>query len=239
MKNSSDPDNNNPNSIKLPLPEDKMVYVNILEALLFTSDTPMTANKIRDIISALTPREISLAVTYLNEQYRSTGRSFEVREIAGGYQLFTLPEYSAYVEALHRNRQKNRLTQKALETLAIIAYKQPVTKHEIEEIRGVNADGVLKTLLSRNLTTISGRAKAPGNPFLYITTKKFLEYFGLKSLDDLPRLKEIDEIIDVEDERFPHHETLLREIDLNALGLRSDNDKNSSHENSDGKSEEN
>jgi segregation and condensation protein B len=228
----------NPGNENLPLPEDKMVYVNILEALLFTSDTPLPANKIRDIISALTPREINLGINYLNEQYRLSGRSFEICEIAGGYQMLTLPEYSDYVEALHQSRQKSRLTQKALETLAIIAYKQPVTRHEIEEIRGVNVDGVVRTLLSRNLITISGRAKAPGNPFLYITTKKFLEYFGINSLEDLPRLKEIDEIIDIEDVRFPHHETLLREIDLRELGLRPDNGKDSGNGENNGKAEE-
>ncbi len=204
------------------IPDEKMVYVTVLEALLMTSDAPLSVNRIRDIIAPLTPREISEAVKFLNSRYSESGRSFEIREIAGGYQIFTLPEYSNYVEALHQTRQKNRLTQKALETLAIIAYKQPITKQEIEEIRGVNADGVLKTLLSRNLTTISGRAKAPGSPFLYITTKKFLEYFGLNSLEDLPKLKEIDELINTEDERFPHGETLLRDIDINQLGLRPD-----------------
>ncbi|MEJ2536275.1 MAG: SMC-Scp complex subunit ScpB [Calditrichia bacterium] len=100
------------------------------------------------------------------------------------------------------------------------AYKQPVTRHEIEEIRGVNVDGVMKTLMSRSLVTISGRAQAPGSPFLYKTTRKFLDYFGLKSLDDLPKLKEIDELIDVDDVDRPYHETILREIDISELGLK-------------------
>ena len=121
--------------------------------------------------------------------------------------------------------------------MAIIAYKQPLTKHEIEEIRGVNVDGVMKTLLSRNLVTISGRAKAPGSPFLYVTTKRFLDYFGLTGLEDLPKLKEIDELIDVEDERFPHHETIFREIDLVDLGLKSNGNENEKKEESDGTKE--
>ncbi|MBN2367117.1 MAG: SMC-Scp complex subunit ScpB [Calditrichaeota bacterium] len=212
-----------------------MVYVSILEALLMTSDTPLTVNRIREIVVSLTPGEIGQAVKYLNEQYRQTGRSFEIREIAGGYQIFTQPEYSNYVEAMHQSRQKSRLTQKALETLAIIAYKQPITKQEIEEIRGVNADGVLKTLLSRNLTTISGRAKAPGSPFLYITTKKFLEYFGLSSMEDLPKLKEIEELIDGEDEQFLQGETLLREIDIKQLGMRANGGEKSDGNAEDGK----
>ncbi len=215
--------------------EDKKIYYNVLEALLFSSETPLSAAKIREIVPALTTREIATAVQWLNETYRSSARSFEIREIAGGYQIFTLPEYAVYVERLHQSKQKSRLSQKALETLAIIAYKQPITKHEVEEIRGVNVDGVVKTLLSRNLITISGRAKAPGNPFLYITTKKFLEYFGLRSLEDLPKLKEIDELIDVEDERFPHRETILKEMELDELGLKAEENNSSGGDNSDGK----
>lgn len=215
--------------------EDKKVFVNILEALLFSSNTPLSISRIREVIPLLTPKEIATAVQTLNENYRNTARTFEIREIAGGYQIFTLPEYADYVERLNQNRQKSRLSQKALETMAIIAYKQPITKHEVEEIRGVNVDGVIRTLLSRNLITISGRAKAPGSPFLYITTKKFLEYFGLRSLEDLPKLKEIDELIDIEDERFPHHDTILKEIELDELGLQSEDKKPAGEEISDGK----
>ncbi|MCK5454416.1 MAG: SMC-Scp complex subunit ScpB [Calditrichia bacterium] len=216
---------------------EKKVYVNILESLLFTSEAPLTVSRIREIIPELKPKEIEEAVTNLNEQYQKGGRTFEIKEIAGGYQLFTLPEYADYIDKLFQTKQKSRLTQKALETVAIIAYKQPLTKHEIEEIRGVNVDGVMKTLLSRNLVTISGRAKAPGSPFLYITTKRFLDYFGLTGLEDLPKLKEIDELIDVEDERFPHHETIFREIDLVDLGLKSNGNENEKKEESDGTKE--
>jgi segregation and condensation protein B len=101
----------------------------------------------------------------------------------------------------------------------------------MEEIRGVNVDGVVKTLSSRNLITITGRAKAPGSPFLYSTTKKFLDYFGLNSLDDLPKLKEIDELIDIEDERYPHHETILRQIQLDELGMQSNGSKTDGNQN--------
>ena len=219
------------------LKADKKVYINILESLLFTSEAPLTIPRIREIIPELKPKEIQDAVSNLNDQYQKSGRTFEIREIAGGYQLFTLPEYADYVDRLFQTKQKSRLTQKALETVAIIAYKQPLTKHEIEEIRGVNVDGVMKTLLTRNLVTISGRAKAPGSPFLYITTKKFLDYFGLKNLEDLPKLKEIDELIDVEDERFPHHETIFREIDLVDLGLQSNGNEEERKEKGDGTNE--
>jgi segregation and condensation protein B len=215
--------------------EDKKVYENILEALLFSSDTPLSVSRIREIIPLLTPKEIATAIQSLNDSYRSSARTFEIREIAGGYQIFTLPEYADYVERLNQSKQRSRLSQKALETMAIMAYKQPITKHEIEDIRGVNVDGVIKTLLSRNLTTISGRAKAPGSPFLYVTTKKFLEYFGLRSLEDLPKLKEIDELVDVEDERFPHRDTILKEIKLDELGLQTEDKSAAGEENSDGK----
>jgi segregation and condensation protein B len=209
----------------MAISEENKVYVNIVEALLFASDSPLSVGKIREIVSELTPKEIEKAIESLNLHYQKTQRTFTIREIAGGYQIFTLPEYSDYVDRLYLNKQRSRLTQKALETLAIIAYKQPLTKNEMEEIRGVNVDGVVKTLTSRNLITITGRAKAPGSPFLYSTTKKFLDYFGLNSMDDLPKLKEIDELIDIEDERYPHHETIMREIQLNELGMQSNGSK--------------
>ena len=202
------------------LSDEEMTYLPIIEALVFSSESPLPLTKIREIIPGLAPKQINSIIEYLNEQYRQGGRSYEIREIAGGYQMFTMPEFAAFVDKLFQEKQQSRLTQKALETLAIVAYKQPVTRHEIEEIRGVNVDGVMKTLMSRSLVTISGRAQAPGSPFLYKTTRKFLDYFGLKSLDDLPKLKEIDELIDVDDEDRPYHETILREIDISELGLR-------------------
>ncbi len=202
------------------LSDEELTYLPIIEALVFSSESPLPLAKIREIIPGLTPKQINSIIEFLNEQYRQGGRSYEIREIAGGYQMFTLPEFAAFVDKLFQEKQQSRLTQKALETLAIVAYKQPVTRHEIEEIRGVNVDGVMKTLMSRSLVTISGRAQAPGSPFLYKTTRKFLDYFGLKSLDDLPKLKEIDELIDVEDEDRPYHETILREIDISELGLK-------------------
>ncbi|MEJ2051128.1 MAG: SMC-Scp complex subunit ScpB [Calditrichota bacterium] len=197
------------------LSDKEITYLPIIEALVFASEAPLPIAKIREIIPALSPKQITMVIEYLNEQYRQGGRSYEIREIAGGYQMFTLPEFAAFVDKLYQEKQQSRLTQKSLETLAIVAYKQPVTRHEIEEIRGVNVDGVMKTLV-----TISGRAQAPGSPFLYKTTKKFLDYFGLKSLEDLPKIKEIEELIDVEDEERPYHETILREINLSELGLK-------------------
>jgi segregation and condensation protein B len=143
-------------------------------------------------------------------------------EVAGGFQIVSKEDYASYVQKLYKGRQASRLTQRALETLAIIAYKQPITKHEIENIRGVNVDGVVKTLLERNLVTIEGRQKAPGNPLLYGTTKYFLEYFGLKSLEALPKLKEIDELLK-EDDKFLESldQVALKQLEPEALGLTS------------------
>ncbi|RMF61683.1 MAG: SMC-Scp complex subunit ScpB, partial [Calditrichaeota bacterium] len=169
--------------------------------------------------------EMQRVVNHLNEVYETTQRSFRVQLVAGGYQLFTQPQYAEYIERLYSKKQQTRLSTKALETLAIIAYKQPVTRHEIEEIRGVNADGVIKTLLMRNLITIAGTADSPGNPYLYKTTDKFLEYFGLEDISALPRLKELDEIVaaDAELKERLDPET-LEELAPELLGLKQETD---------------
>ena len=174
---------------------------NIIEALLFASDTPLTLQKLKEIMEQDSITVVRQAIESLKAFYEAQGSALMVVEVAGGYQIASRKEYAGLVQKLFKGRQASRLTQRGLETLAIIAYKQPITKNEIENIRGVNVDGVIKTLLERNLVTIEGREKAPGNPLLYGTTKYFLEYFGLKSLEDLPKLKEIDELLK-EDTRF-------------------------------------
>lgn len=171
----------------------------ILEALIFASDSPLTVNRIKEVLGDINAREIRKAINTLNERYESCHSALMILEVAGGYQMVTRPEFADYVGQLYKSRQSHRLTQKALETLAIIAYKQPITKQEIEHIRGVTVDSVLRTLIERNLITVVGREKAPGNPLLYGTTKDFLEYFGLNTLDDLPKLKEIDELLKGDD----------------------------------------
>jgi len=198
----------------------------IIEALLFSSDEPLKANKICEIVEGLKAGDIRNIIELLNHDYEKTGRSFRIHLIADGYQLFTSNEYAAYVEKLFRNRQQTRLSLKALETLAIIAYKQPTTRTEIEEIRGVNVDGVLKTLLTRKLITVAGTAHAPGTPYLYQTTAKFLEYFGLRNIKDLPKLKELDEIVEADSEireKFGDH--VLKEVAPEVLGIQQSNDE--------------
>lgn len=161
-----------------------------VEALLFASDEPLTPAKIKELTGAASNGEIRQAVETLSDFYRETERSYQIAELAGGYQLVTLPEYSEVIKSLYKNRRKSRLSNAALETLAIIAYKQPVSRAQIEAVRGVNSGGVLSTLSERELIRVSGRGESIGKPFLYSTTRKFLEYLGLKSYSDLPSIDE-------------------------------------------------
>jgi segregation and condensation protein B len=195
---------------------------NIIEALLFASDTPLTIQKLKEILEVDSVKDIRKGLNKLEEHYANTDSAMRIIEVAGGFQIVSKEDYAAYVQKLYKGRQASRLTQRALETLAIIAYKQPITKHEMENIRGVNVDGVVKTLLERNLVSIEGREKAPGNPLLYGTTKYFLEYFGLNSLDALPKLKEIDELLK-EDDKFLESldQVALKQIEPEVLGLTS------------------
>jgi len=194
----------------------------IAEALIFASDTPLSVKKIKDILEKDSEKEIKKAITALKNKYAKMGSPLDVVEVAGGFQIVTRPEYAHYIKKLYRSRAAGHLTQRALETMAIIAYKQPITKQEVESIRGVGSDTVIKTLLERNLITVSGRLKAPGNPLLYSTTKAFLEYFGLKTIKDLPKLKEIDELLK-SDEQFLESldQVSLEQLKPEELGLSS------------------
>ncbi|MEJ2543214.1 MAG: SMC-Scp complex subunit ScpB [Calditrichaceae bacterium] len=194
----------------------------IIEALIFASDVPLPSRKIKDIISEIGEREIKKSIERINERYKGTKSAFEIVEVAGGYQIVTRPDYADWVRKLYISRTKNRLTQKALETLAIIAYKQPITKTEVESIRGVGSDTVIRTLIERKLITVTGREKAPGNPLLYGTTRYFLEYFGLKDISDLPKLREIDELLK-SDEKFLESldQVSLQELIPEELGITS------------------
>ena len=193
----------------------------IIESLLFASDVPLTLDKLKEVVDGPGKKEIRKAITDLQKFYNQTGSAIDVAELAGGFQLVSREEYSIYLKKLYKGRSASRLTHRALETLAIITYKQPITKQEMESIRGVNVDGVVKTLLERNLIKIEGRQKAPGNPLLYGTSKFFLQYFGLNSLGDLPKLKEIDELLK-DDDKFLESLDQVSVLQLapEALGLK-------------------
>ncbi len=171
---------------------DRQEAKRIIEALLFVSDKPVSLDALKDVLKDIESTNIRTLIEELNQEYSSSGRSFAVKEIAGGFQMLTDPIYSKWISALYK-RPPDRLTGPSLETLAIVAYKQPITRAEIEAIRGVNVDGVLRTLEDRNLIRTRGRMDAPGRPILYGTTAEFLQHFGLVSLEELPRLKEFQE----------------------------------------------
>ncbi|MBN2453569.1 MAG: SMC-Scp complex subunit ScpB [Candidatus Omnitrophica bacterium] len=164
----------------------------IIEALLFVSDKPVSIDTIKDVLKDIEPADARAIITELNSEYSASGRSFSIKEIAGGFQMLTDPVFSRWIAALYR-RGPDKLTGPSLETLAIIAYKQPITRTDIEAIRGVNVDGVLSTLEQRELIKTKGRLDAPGRPMLYVTTNQFLQHFGLRSLEELPNLKEFQE----------------------------------------------
>ena len=203
----------------------------VLEALLFSADAPLPPRKLGEILDGVTEKTLRQMVEQLNQTYEQTGRSFRIKFVAGGYRMYTLPDFAPFIEKLYQSRQSTRLSQKALETLAIIAYRQPITRPEIEQIRGVNVDSVMKTLLNRKLITIAGTADAPGTPYLYKTTEKFLEYFGLKSLKDLPRLKEIDEILQSDEEGLLPEGFIIEDMDPAILGLENKKEPHGSLEN--------
>jgi segregation and condensation protein B len=182
------------------------IYNSVIEALIFASDDPITPAEIITAIKALdgadteiTDEDIEQTIDELNAKYEENGNAFTILKIAHGFVHATKPEHAKYVGYLSTEKTKRRLSQAALETLAIIAYKQPLTKPELESIRGVNSDYTLNTLLEKNLITIQGRAETVGRPLLYVTTDEFLKYFGLRAVTDLPKPREIEEIMKDED----------------------------------------
>ncbi len=167
----------------------------MIEALLFASEAPLTASDLARADESLDEDEVELLLAELKQEYDAEERAFTIAEIAGGYQLLTRPEYAGVLERYDTVPTASRLSSAALETLAIIAYRQPVGRAEVEEIRGVGAGGVLKTLLERGLVEVVGRGEGLGRPLLYGTTRHFLEHFGFRSLEELPRSDELDVIL--------------------------------------------
>jgi len=171
-----------------------------VEALLFAADAPVALDRIAEILPDADRQAIRESLTALREHYDAEGHAFTVAEVAGGWQLYCRPDYAVWVRELQRGRIPAKLSQAALETLAIVAYKQPLVRTEIEAIRGVDSSGVLATLLKRNLVTIAGRAPGMGRALMYRTTKEFLRYFGLVALTDLPRIQEFAEVLGLRSE---------------------------------------
>lgn len=186
----------------------------IIEALLFASDKPLTAKDIRSALPEANLSEIKSAFRVLKYEYEAMGRSFLLKEVAAGYQFRSRPEYGTYILKMLQT-SPNRLSRAAMETLAIIAYKQPIMRQEIERLRGVDVGGILRTLLEKDLIRVMGRRDLPGRPLIYGTTKRFLEVFDLRDIDSLPKLKEITSfgIGDHESEEATHEGSTGKEED--------------------------
>ncbi len=170
-----------------------------VEVILITSDKPLSAGRIADLLGLETGpaalREIDEVIASLNDQYAASGRAFRIERVAGGYRMMTLPAYGAVMRRAREVGASGKLSQAALETLAIVAYRQPITRADVETIRGVACGEVLRTLLDRRLIRIAGRAEEVGRPMLYGTTREFLEAFGLASLSDLPQASDLKGVV--------------------------------------------
>ncbi len=167
----------------------------MIEALLFASEAPLTPADLARVDESLDEEQVEGLIAELRQEYETSRRAFDIFEIAGGYQLLTRPEFSDVLQRFETVPLTARLSPAALETLAIVAYRQPVGRADIEEIRGVGAGGVLRTLLERNLIEVTGRGEGLGRPLLYGTTRFFLEHFGFRSLEELPRSEELEVIL--------------------------------------------
>ena len=169
----------------------------VIECLIFTSDVPLTIDKMRDVLEGMSKKEIKELIEELIEEYQNLKRGIYIREVAHGYQFCTKPEYADVIKKLRKSKPYH-LSQPTLETLSIIAYKQPTTRAEIEVVRGVDCAGVIRSLLEKKLITVLGKKDIIGRPFLYGTTSRFLEVFGLENLASLPAIEKVEQLKDSE-----------------------------------------
>ncbi len=187
----------------------------VVEALIFASPDPLSWQKISSIIKEseeeldLDETVISRIVGQLNERFEQNDLSFRIEQTGGGYTFVTQPRYHPWLSIFQHENAYRRLSQSAIETLAIVAYRQPVTKPEVDSIRGVDSGYILRQLLEKMLVKVSGRADSPGKPLLYKTTPEFLKHFGINSVDELPKPREIDEIL--KDDDMAEHRKMLME----------------------------
>ena len=192
-------------------------YAGVVEALLFVSEKPVSMENLKAVLSELSVAEIKELVDKLRLEYEERERGISILEIAEGYQMLSNSRYAESVRRFFKTTHKERLSRPALETLAIVAYKQPVSRGDIEVIRNVNSDGVVIHLLEKGLIKIVGRKDVPGKPYLYGTTKEFLEYFGLKSLTHLPKLEDFPKLMPVAQEGIPANQESGNEPAANAI----------------------
>jgi segregation and condensation protein B len=199
------------------------IYNSIIEALIFSSDDSLGSAEIINAVKGIdgedieiTAKDIENVVDQLNLKYSEGNQSFRIVKVANGYLFATSEEYAKYVGYLSSEKTRRRLSPAALETLSIVAYKQPLTKPELETIRGVNSDHIISSLLEKNLITIKGRSESIGRPLLYATTDEFLKYFGLNNLSDLPKPRELEEIMNDDDFIEQKRQILMNAIEEEA-----------------------
>lgn len=192
MKSMSEPGNGRPAEVATAAVGMKRV----LEALFYACPDPVTLQEVKEAFGAERAEEIDAALADLLAEYQGGARGLTIERIAGGFRVVTHPDLAGILREFVKRRNRTRLSRAALETLAMIAYRQPVTSPEIEAVRGVNPQAILKSLLERRLVKIVGRKRVVGKPFLYGTTETFLEHFGLNSLDDLPSMEDFAGLLD-------------------------------------------
>ena len=190
-----------------PLPGGELAAV--LEALLFVSSEPVPVARLVSVLGNVAKADVEQALQQLHSRLDQEGRGIQLVKVAGGYRLMTKAEYAPWLKRLDKAKAAQKLSRSALESLAIIAYKQPLVRAEVEEIRGVETSGVLRTLLERKLIRIVGRKEVPGRPIMYGTTKFFLEHFGLQDLNQLPPLREFKELGEAEQALLPIEDTTV------------------------------
>ena len=174
----------------------KAELTRVVESLLFTSDRPLTVDQVIEVLPEADREGVEAALAELRAIYDDTQRAFYLARIAGGYQILTRPDLAPWTEKFLVGRRRQRLSRAGLEVLAVVAYRQPVTRGDVEAIRGVDCGGVFRTLLERRLVAVKGRASSVGHPLLYVTSDHFLEHFGIESLKDLPKIEEFESLVD-------------------------------------------
>ena len=201
----------------------------ILHALLFVTAEPIPVTRFLALLGAVTKQDVDQALASLAQDYEQEGRGLQLAEVAGGYRIVTKAEFAPWLKRLEKVKSPSKLSRSALESLAIIAYKQPIVRAEVEQIRGVETSGVIRTLLERKLVRIVGRKEEPGRPIMYGTTKFFLEHFGLRDLSQLPPLREFKELGESEQAMLPiddvvavEGEPLLQVTEASGEGLSED-----------------
>lgn len=192
-----------------------------VEAIIFVSEKSISAQELQNVFEGLDAKTITDIIKAIQEDYEARGSGIKLIQIAEGYQLVTSPHYANFVKKFYKIKHSEKLSMPSLETLSIIAYKQPVTKMEIEQIRGVNVDGVIKNLLEKGLIRIVGKKEVLGRPFVYGTTRSFLEYFGLNSLKELPDIEEFVEKIKAKEAEQEATITPIEEEELENIQTES------------------